>query len=442
MTTGNIIKDAQFSAAVLLNGNYQGQYTAGLYNQRIWSGGDSSTGASVRTRTKHYYYVPSHKSTAKRQKLIRRSYYTYSRAKFVREPHSYSMTYVGTDQPPGTYVHRSVDSGGGIVYNDVFSNCPLSLLIPGSSAISTASWTSSDQYRLIANLREKVVGTSFNAAVMLGESSKTLNMIGDTAIKLAKSLIRLRKGDFAGAIAATADPRSRRYSKKYSNRVGATGVGVSNKYLEVTYGWTPLLMDIKNGAESLSHKFNVPFKQRYRSRLFSSNSTRDGWNSFLSGGNLFKTPGHSTWSRQVIAEISDDPSFIGTVKLLDPLEFVWELIPLSFVADWILPVGSYLEARSASQLLTGKFVVTDRVSALACAPFNSTSTVGPYTITWTDSRQSIARLSRGAVYRTITSALDVPMPEVNPLSRAASFKHCMNGLALMTSIFGGSKLRG
>lgn len=37
----------------------------------------------------------------------------------------------------------------------------------------------------------------------------------------------------------------------------------------------------------------------------------------------------------------------GRFGLLNPLEVIWELVPLSFVADWFLPIGDYLSALDA-----------------------------------------------------------------------------------------------
>lgn len=435
MTSGTITKNALSPVQVYINGSPLTTANAGLFLQKTWVGGDSPKGMSVRTKTKHYYYVPRHKFPGDR-KVIRRSYVTSNRVKYKRVPHTYDMTGVDTIQPAGVFRKRTTGSGGVILSEDLYSNCPISLFIPSVNAIPTASWTSSDQYKLIAKLREKVVGTSFNAGVFLGESHKTLRMIGDTAVKLAKSLTRLRKGDFAGAIAATADPRSAKYSKKYGSRRGVQNE-IANKRLEVVYGWTPLFQDMVSGAESLSHTLNVPFTQKYVCNRLSADSSRNSRLGFEYASYLWDVPGYSTWQRRVVAEISDDPSYIGTIKLLDPLEIVWELTPFSFVVDWFLPVGDFLEARSASQLLTGKYVITDRVSVVGSSPWNAKFKFpAPGTETTIEDLSGGTQLRRRILYRTLSTSLSVPMPEVKPLKKALSYQHCLNGLALMSQVFG------
>lgn len=38
---------------------------------------------------------------------------------------------------------------------------------------------------------------------------------------------------------------------------------------------------------------------------------------------------------------------LASLGLLNPASLAWELVPLSFVVDWIVPVGPFLEAMTA-----------------------------------------------------------------------------------------------
>jgi hypothetical protein len=46
----------------------------------------------------------------------------------------------------------------------------------------------------------------------------------------------------------------------------------------------------------------------------------------------------------------DDANLVllNSLGLLNPLQVAWELVPFSFVVDWILPIGSFLEAATGT----------------------------------------------------------------------------------------------
>jgi hypothetical protein len=438
MTTGNIILDRLSSTPVYYDGSTLTTASSGSYRQRQWTGGDDPTkGLTPRSFEKKFYFYPVEVSTKggrTRQRVIRKSYRVYNRVVHRREPNAYSTTRVENQYPPGDldqYVYEL--STGNLLSQHTWSNTPLSFFISGGQPLAQ-TLTSNDQYRTINRLREKIVGTPFNCAVAIGEASESFTMIGDTAIKLARSAALLKRGRFREAIAATADPRAKRYAKKYA----------SNPYLEVTYGWTPLLMDLRAGAESLAHRFSVPFVQRYRVRL-------KGENSLVDGVHTFRHPtspswdstmyGYSTVTRQVIAEVYDEPGWIPTLGFDDPATFVWQLLPLSFVADWFYPFGDWLEARASAGLLRGRYVITDSQRVLFRGVLRQVLT------DWGVNRRienvgldGMSQVTWTRINRFLGTELPVPMPDYKPLLEASSVRHSISGLALMMSIFGDRKL--
>jgi len=78
----------------------------------------------------------------------------------------------------------------------------LHLATVGSQAgalISHDEWSANDEIALISKLREKLYGSDFNLAVFGAELNQSLRMIGDTAIRVAKSLHYAKRGDIRGA---------------------------------------------------------------------------------------------------------------------------------------------------------------------------------------------------------------------------------------------------
>jgi len=125
---------------------------------------------------------------------------------------------------------------------------------------------SNDQINLLGKLREKLQGSDFNMSVFLGESHQTVRLIGDTAIKIAKSIHHLRKGDLAGTARALIEGTSRKPHKPYSQMkpFRPTLDNMSRHWLEVQYGWRPLLQDVEGAAQAVAHKLSWPAQQTYR----------------------------------------------------------------------------------------------------------------------------------------------------------------------------------
>jgi hypothetical protein len=288
-------------------------------------------------------------------------------------------------------------------------------------------WTSNDDLALLGKLREAVAGSDFNAGVFLAELPEVLRLIGDTATTLARAYSKFRKGNFQGAADTLGG---------YGNR----RVKASRKWLEMQYGWMPLLQDIEGGAQFLAQSLQQPVARVAVNR----NARFYGWDSKNAVRNIYSYNSQVGWfgidfssstgkrSKQIIAYLKavDTLTLSG---LTDPLSVAWELIPFSFVADWIIPIGSYLENLQLSRALSGTFVTTDMWKIHASGGR-----------LWTEQSSSagLIRLVPGYDFhdlsmnivnmnRTVSTSLSIPLPSIKPLGKIASWKHCANALALL-----------
>jgi hypothetical protein len=120
----------------------------------------------------------------------------------------------------------------------------------------------------------------------------------------------------------------------------------SKNWLELQYGWKPLLQDVHGAAKSLAFLNSGTFMvQTARSSSTVTNSE---------GGPLI-VPGEKTssgnWMLITQTEIKfgmryriGEPlsAFLSQIGFNNPISLAWELIPYSFVVDWFLPIGEYL----------------------------------------------------------------------------------------------------
>jgi len=80
------------------------------------------------------------------------------------------------------------------------------------------------------------------------------------------------------------------------------------------------------------------------------------------------------------AHMEDEAAIIGSASgISNPLLLAWELIPYSFVFDWLLPVGNYLEGLTAYdgfRLSNGW--MTQKTSSTYVADYSFYDTIGLY----------------------------------------------------------------
>jgi hypothetical protein len=140
--------------------------------------------------------------------------------------------------------------------------------------------------------------------------------------------------------------------------------------------------------------------------------------------------------RYIQCELSEPLSTSRALGLLDPLTVVWEIIPYSFVVDWFLPIGSYLENLAVFPFLEGRFLTTDvyRYSGFDIKPIKFVNPPAVVTILEPRPRQSYKRT---VMTRTVSTSLSVPRPAFD--NSGLHGRRVYNAIALAFQAFTGSK---
>lgn len=190
-----------------------------------------------------------------------------------------------------------------------------------------------------------------SVAVDIAERKQTLHMLGSTIARLAIAAIAVRNGDFRRANHALflskdppnlRKPSKRRKTRKKQNADISPSEVFATNWLAYRYGWTPLLSSI----DSLAKALDRPIENRF--------VRASGWadinrsvDANVSGGKAtgtIKQKGRARITMKAKAVVSSPTaSTLQQYGLVNPLLVAWELVPFSFVADWFLPIGSYLE---------------------------------------------------------------------------------------------------
>lgn len=208
--------------------------------------------------------------------------------------------------------------------------------------------------RLISGMK----GHQWNAPIFIAEAKKTTAMVYQRARHLALMANCLRRGDVVRFFSMFhpsvkhPGPNSRKVKRFHKDFAEDPTKTASNTWLEGSYGWIPFMSDVRSAVNTLMDTIEVP--QRRKASV-SSSFGRDWKASFADEvifndstrrltvlGTRTTTEVHTiraTWHFEPNA--LDLPARFG---LVNPLEVIYELVPFSFVADWFIPIGSYLSS--------------------------------------------------------------------------------------------------
>lgn len=217
-------------------------------------------------------------------------------------------------------------------------------------------------------LVDKVRGeSSAMLAVNVAERAQSFQMIGKRATQILTGLRQLRKFDLPGMLGTFGfklqkkrkkPPQWVRLGKGRTHRIPDAQVqsdsyalrrkakSAGSLWLEYWFGWSPLISDIGGAIDVLQDR-----DLRLRNK-FSSKGHADYTSTFVDG---FSDGG---WHKRVEARTQEfgvrlscvcvvqSPNALKANQLgfVNPATVAWELIPFSFLVDWFLPVGRFLDS--------------------------------------------------------------------------------------------------
>lgn len=178
----------------------------------------------------------------------------------------------------------------------------------------------------------KLADSKVNLSVYMAESVKSANMIARRSAELFRGILALKRG------------------RSLKSFVGPGVRDIPNYYLEYKYGWKPLMGDIHTLYEEFASRAPeamIFWASRFVNEKFDLDGPTD--NLVINHKiNLSVTGGCKVWA-------CPETAFIRAATqwgLTNPLTLAWEVIPYSFVIDWALPIGNFLEAITSTMGLS------------------------------------------------------------------------------------------
>lgn len=209
---------------------------------------------------------------------------------------------------PNTYAHTATNGGRSI--DALASNKALSQFVDRLRDLQSAS-----------------------VATTLAEWRQAESMLVARATQLSEGLRALRRGDFKKLNKLFKAPKGFRAKAK----------GGANMWLEYHFGWSPLVQDIYNAVQVLSA---VPPSQKVRGRGRSSEPILVR-NAPIGATTYIQEDLTYSCRVECGAEMftsNPNTALANQMGFINPAAVAWELVPFSFLVDWFLPVGDFLNS--------------------------------------------------------------------------------------------------
>lgn len=202
-----------------------------------------------------------------------------------------------------------------------------------------------DAMKYVSAAAAKCYSQGFDVGTFLGELKDTRRLFESLGKRLAGLTTDFAKYSPKASYAITKAAlknlnfgRVYRYVNRRSKQAG-------NSYLEGRYGWRPLVSDLNNLAHA------VKMLNEKVTRVSQTAGTSVSWNvdsgEYISGQDATrivynrKVRNYTVGARGIVAaDFSPSPFYIN------PVTTAWELTKFSFVVDWFVGIGDWLESMS------------------------------------------------------------------------------------------------
>lgn len=271
---------------------------------------------------------------------------THKDASGWRFPTPYVVSLSSWKQPMGGYEYTA----GGVKYKRFGPEWP-EIKLAATLPVFPAGLRSRAEVNALTKLKEAKV----NLPQAFFERHQTISLVTSN-VKRIHSVWDEMKREILG-------------SKKYRKMSPAM---LSDLWLEYAYGWRPAIDDIYGACQVLDaaeqregprrHRISVTGRVREDSKVITPRI--DGPNGIWRSVRTIRTMQGCYVSLYYEPNTAAPLQSLAQAGAINPLLLAWELLPYSFVCDWVLPVGKWLNTLDANigwKFLSGSRTQVTRV---------------------------------------------------------------------------------
>jgi len=198
----------------------------------------------------------------------------------------------------------------------------------------------------ISKFYADVSDIKFNFAVFAVELAQTRDMVASRAWQIGRSYKLLRQGKIKQAIAQFTTLKQNKIPIKGDKPL--KGKDLANAWLELRYGWTPLMYEIQGAIELLEEKIlggklAYSYSKSTKTSYTDNSIVRSSGIDFAHNATI---DDHVTISC-LIKPVCPTRIILGQLGFDNPALIAYELMPYSFVVDWFYNIGDYLQSQTA-----------------------------------------------------------------------------------------------
>jgi hypothetical protein len=266
------------------------------------------------------------------------------------------------------------------------------------------------------NQRDLDLGTAWMEREKVG---RLLSGVAHTAVDALQAIRRKSGRDLLNALGL--------------DHTNARGSGFVNAALAYWYGLLPLMYDVNGGVRALTRREPDRWRIIAKAKASKNDDKEFVVNQMAPWGvHCDRTSRQSCQARISATQVplTREQDRLWALGLDAPLSTVYELTPYSFVLDWALPIGDWLQALNSLKYYNGWTCTYSEYLAEECIWKGETRTDGT-TKTHAYIQGQGKHLS---IRRTVTSIPLVGLPIRDPLS----VRHTAQALSLLASKLAGS----
>lgn len=204
--------------------------------------------------------------------------------------------------------------------------------------------------RALAKLVDALRGHQFNAGIALATGHQTLSTLVGLVGSLVNGVRAIKRGDPGEAVrhfsrSLHVSPKTFKGGRKSK---ALSTEDVSSLWLSTQYAWNPLVNDIYESAKAVEKRYSPSGKApsvRFKVRATTPPVVIDHALAGQDRGGLspFTHRVHVEYRVEMLEQVGGLAHELG---LTNPALVAWDLMPFSFVIDWLVPIGTYLDNRS------------------------------------------------------------------------------------------------
>lgn len=213
---------------------------------------------------------------------------------------------------------------------------------------------------LRSRLSQQIRGAArANVALTAVGWRQSLSMIANRAGQMTRALRQLRKGNVLGMIRTLSDqghktPKGKTYVRKWSSKRARKEP--AQAWLEANFGWAPLVSDIHSAVEVMGASLPTDKVVASARDTVLSGSIDEAVDYRPGTGphQLYYQFKKLDWNAEVrlragCEAVASNPNtaLLSSLGLTNPAFVAWDWVPFSFVVDWFLPVGKFLNTFDA-----------------------------------------------------------------------------------------------